>query len=291
MSPLTRYMKLPQQFGDGTDGLLHLEANGEMAKAELNLTSLEIDAGFTLSAKKMSVSQQILCIIRCLTPIVLNGVISVNEIAGSLQNDDSGLIQDQMTNKEAAVFSVPSLGHAHPAGGMSIYPIAGGSGVNPNSVCYVSYELAGYTDPAVAIGADGDSIFAATANIEDLVGPGRLFEICIGCAGTLDEGSVRVGVGGGAIRIYAPAIIFGATGAITANGQDGAPYDGAFDNGGGGGGGGYVETWTTMPISNDDWNGVTSNGVTVSGGAGGIGTGGASDGGRGMDGHRVRMRI
>ena len=275
---------LPTQFGDGSDGALHITADAEMSAAELNLTSLEIDATKTWSAQKMSVSQRPLVIIRCLTPIILNGTISLDEIGGALDGDDSGLIIDQRHGDYAAVFRVGSISAAndHEASAMAVYPIASGGG-DTSIQMGSTRPLAGYTSSVVNSGADGDSIFAG--NRDDLIGPGRLFEICVGCGGSQNGCGDPIGKGGGAIRIYAPAIIFGSSGAISACGGDGADQADA-DGAGGGGGGGYVETWTKTPITDADWAKVT-----VAGGTGGTNTSNGLDGGDGMDGHKVRRII
>lgn len=279
----------PWQFGDGGDGPLHVQADAFMTKAELNLTTLEIDATFTLSAKKMSESQQPLVIIRCLTPLILNGTISLDEIGGALDDDNGGLIEDQEYGQEAAIFRVGSQAGFHPSSAMAIYPIASGGGDSAVAISG-SHILSGYDAALVPAGnAGGASIF--TGDLANLIGPGKLFEIGIGCGGAPNGDADPIALGGGAIRIYAPGIIFGASGAITAHGGDGADQA-VEDAAGGGGGGGYIETWTKTPIVDDDWNGVTSGGVTVAGGTGGTGTSGtATDGGDGMDGHVVRRII
>ena len=68
---------VPFQYGDGSDGDLVINSDAAIGKPELNLESLTIDASKTWSLDNYNRDEWWpYAIIRCKTPIVLNGIIN-----------------------------------------------------------------------------------------------------------------------------------------------------------------------------------------------------------------------
>ncbi len=272
-------IKLPWQFGDGSDGDLHIQSNTTIAKDEYNLQSLEIDAGFYLSAPSWAASYIPIVSIRCRTAIKLNGIIRANGVSGCMQTSAVSTTANPMPGNEDG--KPPQLYYSTAGvvvGVEQIYPIAGGgNGTYGSWIANMPYavSIVGYT--ATKCNGDPSAIF--NGDRDALIGPGRPFRYCAGCGGAAGSNYGGYGgTGGGILRIYAPAIIFGEGGGIQAKGANASGSGG--DNNAGGGGGGYVEVITQTALSGSDWAKVLVTGGT-----------GLASGYAGLDGHKVRQVI
>ncbi len=272
-------IKLPAQFGDGSDGDLHIQSNTTMDKAEYNLESLEIDDGVNMSAPLWATTYIPIVTIRCRSAIRLNGVIRANGVSATENNGAIVSTAYPVPGSEAG--KPPQLYHSAFSvivGIEQMYPICGGgNGINSSYVVNHPYpvNIVGYT--ASSCSGDPSAIF--NGNRDALIGPVRPFRYCAGCGGSKSSDSGAYGgAGGGILLIYAPAIIFGENGGIQARGGDVTNPGGTNDAGGGGGG--YVEVITQIALSGSDWAKVL---VT-----GGVSITGTRDG---LDGHKVKQVI
>ncbi len=286
--------QLPTELGNGSDGALHIQVDTEMAQSEYNLTALTIDADCTWEPHKpvRGTSYQVadyipIVTIRCLTPIVLNGTISM-----------SGLTQIIALN------NMNALGYGPAAFGHNILPAAynyaggGVGGGNPDPKVWDgnNTSLAGYDDDFIALHAEDEWIGGLPRHpfFEKWIGPNRPFRHGLGGIGAAGESSyftIYGGRGGGHIEVYAPDIISGGTPGIFAVGEDGteATFEDDPGFGGGGGGGGTVLLFT-MALPRTMWFGTTNPGA---GGYGddGSGPGVTNQGGTGMYGFHDWRRI
>jgi len=266
------YRRPDTTFGDGSDGHAHYTIAGGatqlLPKARMQYASLQIDAGVTLKQKQWKDDYAPVCWIFCRTPIIINGILSVSEVAGAWTG--SGAMEPgDLTNNNGG-----AQGGFGPApGGVGfggIYPIRGGGAVGGQSQ---TGWVPGYSTNQTTAGEDGDA--DVNESLTSLVGPDQLYRFCAGSGGGVadDDG----GIGGGIIVVTAPAITFGASGKIEAKGGDGF---GDLENAGsGGGGGGYIETNTKTVVE--------AAKLDASGGAGSTGAAG-NNGGAGMDGLIIR---
>jgi len=265
-------------FGDGSDGHAQYTAAGgatqELAKGVLDFASLTIDEGVTVKQKHWAFDLVPVCRINCLTPVVINGVLSVSAVAAHW-SPESEMVKGEIRGNGAGNFSEGSARPPLVSYQDGVYPIAGGGGSTTVSMGFGATLLPGYTADTVGTGTAGDSIF--TGDRDNLIGPDRVFRYCAGCGG--GQADMLGGDGGGIIVITAPAIIFGPNGKIEARGGDGP--GGAGMDGAGGGGGGYIETVTKVAVD-----------LTKLDASGGIAQPSQySTGGDGMDGHVVRRLV
>ncbi len=281
--------KIPWPFGDGSDGELHLSANANPTQAEYNFAALTIDAGVTWAQQLWATQGFSHVVIRCQTPIVLNGSLTANNIACA----GSSIWQANGGWRMVSPYGLAPTEDAIAAefrGGWSrhILPIQGGPAAN-NGDCYIGeYESNAY------YAADLYSHVSANTSTSDVrntpatwtdraaaqIGPDRRFLFAAGCGGGADgdETTEFGGNGGGAWIIYAPGITFGASASITSRGGNG-DVD-ALGSGCGGGGGGSVQLYTTQDVAAGD--------LAKCDVSGGSGTGTAYDG---HDGFVIQRRL
>jgi hypothetical protein len=248
--PYTPTQSEPAEFGDGSDGNLHLQGNAHIAKPEYNFASLTIDAGVVWSKLGWDSDLLPITIIRCQTAIVLNGKITANGVSATLVGGGSGFLDP--CNQTASGYGEGPMTTWAEAGGKPsalIFPVVGG-GANPNTGppafptsasggdLVLGYEYGEIYDPY--------DIGGLVPSLSDLVGPGRPYRYCAGGGGSAGDVNSDGGNGGGIVVIYAPGIIFGTGGAIEAKGTDGGGTDA------GGGGGGYVEVHTRTALTAAD---------------------------------------
>jgi hypothetical protein len=277
-----RTTNLPEHFGNGSDGALHLQANATMDQGEYHLSSLTIDEGITWQAPKWSVDFIPIVILRCRTPIVLNGKISASGVTAYL--DASGNLVD--TAAAARSGYGPSLGDgAYPG---PLFSFVGGGSLSHTAMVYESAteRSLGYTAAQINSYENGSSIWKGM-NREVLVGPTGLYRYGAGGGGSTEAGQTNPGIGGGILILCAPAIRFGANAAIEAKGISAAVIAG--QNGSGGGGGGHIECWTRTALSDIDWAKVSVAGG--SGSAAGAGAMPGLAGGSGLDGFKIRKPV
>jgi len=252
-------------FGSGADGALHISSDATMAQAEYNLASLQIDEGVTWSAPAWASDYKPVIIIRCKTTVVLNGVISATGVAAYM--DGSGTINDNGTQYPGMPPTMLSDADGNEVIHAPVYPIPGG-GARGGSYLFEARGdmgigfVVGYTASSVAMYADGDSIWAGTLELADVIGPGRPWRYCAGCGGGGDDTGCHGGNGGGILLIYAPGIAFGTNAGIEVEGADGEPTDGIDPHCTAGGGGGYVEIATRAAIPDPDWAKISVAGGT-----------------------------
>lgn len=231
-------------FGDGSDGDLVLSANAIPAKSEYQFRSLTIAAGVTWAQRLWNAQGFDRLVIRCRTPIVLEGAITANGIAccGVTWLPNGGWYSGYPNGYPPTlqITSSATQTAAHP----DIFPVAGG-GANKGS--YVSQGYVGapayytgdspFTDPAAMTRAG----CALATFVDHRSGP---YRIAAGCGGGADmnNSTSRGGIGGGAIVIYAPAILLGANARIEAKGGDGGPGNA------GGGGGGSIQLYAQATV-------------------------------------------
>jgi hypothetical protein len=273
--------KLAWQFGDGSDGELHLSASGNPTKAEYNFTALTIDAGVTWAQQLWAAQGFSHVIIRCQTPIVLNGSLSADAVActGMTGWQANGGWNAGVPYGLAPAEDAISGGYA--GWSRHILPIQGGPTMNSGNIYVGSYEGYEYypTDLYNALKATDSSndvrrssgTWSTRAAIQ--VGPDRRFLFAAGCGGGADGNEMTEfgGNGGGAWIIYATAVTFGAAAGVTARGSDGDAD--AVGSGCGGGGGGSVQFYTTQDIAVGDLakcdvSGGSGTGVAYDGHAG-----------------------
>jgi hypothetical protein len=250
---------LEKIFGDGSDGDLVIGVSAEMASQEYNLRSLTIDAGADWDVPNWAGRYTpFIPIIRCQTPIVLNGSIRANGVTAPY-NQGGGGTYSYVVGAGAVA---PSI--ADNIADRAWYVFAGGGSGGASAQVYEpNGPVVGYSASAIPSGVNAASIFFGDR--ADLVGPDKPFRVGVGGLGGDNDDippAVPSGGGGGAILIYAPGIVFGAGATIEAKGAA------AEANNGGGHGGGYVEISTLDPIASAD-----KAKVSVAGSAGN-GTGG-----------------
>jgi len=263
---------LPWQFGDGSDGTKTVGTSETLTKTDLNYVSLTILQGRTLSVPDWATSKGAICVIRAQDFIEINGTLSATGVTRKL--NPGGALGDVGTKNDGFPPSIYLVGWTFVIYHAVTWPVVGGGGGTGKAYpmrksATDHFYMVGYTDYEVDAQADGSSIIQGNFDRDEWIGPGRLYRYCAGGGGGGD-GTNRGGNGGGIIVLYAPRIIFGASGKIEAKGEDGQGGDT------GGGGGGYVEIWTSYALSDAD-----KAKVDVSGGAGN------GDGGDGADGHKV----
>jgi len=269
---------LPWQFGDGSDGTKTVGTNETLTKTDLNYVSLTILQGRTLSVPAWAHDKGAICVIRAQDFIEINGTLSATGVTRKINNN--GVFGDVGTASDGLPPGLHiSAGVTHMLYDFTIWPVVGGGGSADGNDAFVArgetdyaFFPAGYTSQKATGGSpaqNGNDIIDSNFDRDEWIGPGRPFRYCAGGGGGGNT-SARGGNGGGIIILYAPRIIFGASGKIEAKGEGGRGTNT------GGGGGGYVEIWTSYALSDAD-----KAKVDVSGGAGN------GDGGDGADGHKV----
>lgn len=244
--------KLPAEFGDGSDGDLHLSSNAQRAKAEYNLASLTIDPGVEWSQPGWWEGGACVSIIRCQTLIVLNGRITANNVTGLYSDYAGDLCPTGFDGWDGAYGGAPLLGESI-AGAFKVFPVVGGGG-SGDVTGFGDASAGKWTIPYGYVGSyipQGDSgadyISSGITTWAQVVGPEQPWRFAAGCGGGTDDGYSYAPNGGGIILIFAPGITFGAAGAIEAKGGDGTEPVGGQQSGGGGGG--HIEIYTTTPVS------------------------------------------
>lgn len=271
------------EFGDGSDGALTISSNANPSQAEYNLTSLTIDAGVTWAQQLWSTQYFPFVTVRCQSPIILNGTLSADGVACSSSGftwaGNGGWRNGPPYGVAATLWANNGSNGAE---SINILPIQGGPAASDGSAYITCLGQAAdfptdlYTASYKTLG--GASRRRNTADWEARakaqIGFGRRFVIAAGAGGSADGSTMTEygGNGGGAWIIYAPAIIFGASGSITATGGDGD--SGGVGAGTGGGGGGSIQTYTLSELSAAD-----KAKCDVSGGTG---TGSAENGDDGL---------
>lgn len=274
--------KLAWQFGDGSDGELHLSASGNPTKAEYNFTALTIDAGVEWAQQLWATQDFSHVVIRCQTSIVLNGSLAADGVAcagmSGWQPNGGWRVGPPfgLAPTEDAINGSSAGWSRH------ILPIQGGPAANSGYSYVGSYETNPYfpidlyynifANDSVSDVRNTSATWATRAAAQ--IGPDRRFLFAAGSGGGADGNEMAEygGNGGGAWIIYAPAIIFGAAASITARGSDGDTD--ALGSGCGGGGGGSVQFYTTQEVAAGD--------LAKCDVSGGSGTGSAYDGHAGL---------
>jgi len=206
------------EYGDGSDGDKHVTADQSMTQAEYNLTALTIDAGKVWTSGDCATVGSNLTVIRCQTPIVLNGAIRagksgmwINTCGARWENTHPGFPPTSFYDQDSGdFFQVPGMCFPIPAGGSL-------------SAAYKTMHVNGSTTlPGLNLGtvnneSNGDSALAGHAS---LIGREQMWRYCAGGSGARNPYAVfEGGAGAAAIILIAPAII--GDGVISANGEDG----------------------------------------------------------------------
>lgn len=243
-------IQIPGALGDGSDGDLHIQSDAQMSQAEYNLRSLIIDEGFTWKVPNNWEMYQPITIIRCQSPIVLNGAISAGGVGSYFE--DGGMYPhglDSVPGMPASSYAVGSGAFQIP---QHIFPCMGGAcgrQVTGSLASSVAWDVRPYPyiESPVYMNAPIDNLYE---DYKPLIGYGKYYRYCIGGGGEADvEQPYGGGKGGAILCIHAPAIVFGANGLLDARGSDGDADTDEHLAGAGGGGGGYIETWTRTPLS------------------------------------------
>ena len=261
-------------FGNGSNGALHVTADSSIIGGEYQFTSFNIPAGVTLSVIGSNPLQ-----IRCTGSVSISGILQAN---GGNGND--GITYISGGNGGIGVAGGGNGGNGSFSSGSGpingtdgSYTGAGGMGAGWSGGGGAGHANSGASSGGVG-GFGGPNFGANTLpGFEPGAGGG-------GGSGGYDCGAGGGGAGGGYISIFAPDVTIGATGMVSCKGGNGGS-DGTGNCGGGGAGSGGA-IW----ISGQ--NVIISGSINVSGGIGGAsmisGNPYYGTGGNGSDG-RVRI--
>ncbi len=283
--------QLPAELGNGSDGALHIQTDTEMAQGEYNLTSLTIDTGSTWAPNKPAsrglpteVADYVpIVIIRCLTPIILNGIISMSEVTRCMSYTD----MNPLINGPVA-FGYNATPRA--------YNYSGGGAVGPGDTPIwegANTSLVGFNDDFASLSAidewEGGGGQWPRQFYERWIGPNRPFRHGLGGVGRqglMQYSNIYGGRGGGHIEIYAPDIVGSGEPSVYAQGEDGQNGDYEdFDGFGSGGGGGGTILLFTMATPRTMYAFGVTPGMGGSSDYGG-GPGSGPQGGSGMWGYQ-----